>query len=145
MKHLKYLIEGREDDIKIIIHKPKLSNDRTDPFWYFGDTAATGEIKLGNKIRKAYLQSTGALKVSFDDDEGYFEDNFAIEKALKLKISDKNLDDLNFIESPHFAIFDDNDKLYYNHIRIYEYDEGIEWLMKACYEYKEKNWKKFGL
>jgi hypothetical protein len=116
LEYLEYLKEYHKDfslvEIPpfIDIHTNKLAFNRVQSFWYRDQTIAQVTLKDG---RTLYACATGHIRVMFEEDGEYYENQKAIEHALIQELTDQDLDKLNdhdgFGNGNWFAISTDDE------------------------------------
>ena len=114
------------------IIQEKLEN-REEAFWYEGEIA-----KEGNCI----LIASGDIRVTFLNGE-HHRDQQAVDYAIELGYTDKDLSNLNYDNNNWFEVISDTGESTMGDV-AYTYDEGIELLLQyvreQIYQPKKINW-----
>ena len=85
------------DKVKVTKFINKISDDRNDSFWYFGDQIATLEYQ-GKKLS---VEARGEIRVQFEKNGDHFKNDRAVEEAINMSFTDKQLAKLNNIDGWH--------------------------------------------
>jgi len=76
--------------MEIIVEK--LGEDKNDSFWYYNDVIAKVVKSDGKTL---YAESHGEIRVLFEEDDTWYKNQQAVDKAVDLDLTDENLDKLN--------------------------------------------------
>ena len=92
MKYLKFWKESFEIPVqfKVEIEYPKIAENRQSSFWYYDKTIAT----VSDGFHTFVIRAQGEIDVSFTEDGESYGNEDAVKKAMELKLTDNDLDEL---------------------------------------------------